>query len=121
MKVLDAGCGAGDVTLLACQMVGPNGSVIGVDTDPGLLETARIRSSDQRFANVSFVNGDLDTVVLEDDFDAVVGRLILMYMPDPQRTIMKLLRHLLAGGIVAFQEADWTNNGCWPPLLSIKL
>jgi ubiquinone/menaquinone biosynthesis C-methylase UbiE len=110
MKVLDAGCGAGDVTLIASEMVGRNGWVVGVDTDPELIETARIRSRDQPFANVSFVNGDLDTVVLEDDFDAVVGRLILMYMPDPERTIKKLLGYTRAGGIVAFQEADWTNK-----------
>lgn len=110
MKVLDAGCGAGDVTLIACEIVGPSGSVVGVDKDPELIETARRRARDEGFNNVRFANGDLDTVALDDNFDAIVGRLILMYMPEPERTIKKLLGHLLPNGIVAFQEADWTNK-----------
>ena len=43
MKVLDVGSGAGDVTLLAAELVGPDGTVVGVDSNPLLLETARQR------------------------------------------------------------------------------
>jgi ubiquinone/menaquinone biosynthesis C-methylase UbiE len=118
MKVLDAGCGAGDVSLIACEMVGPNGSVTGVDIDPDLIETARKRLCDRGFTNASFVNGDVDTVALSDHFDAVVGRLILMYMSEPTTTVKKLVGHLRAGGIVAFQEADWTNKPMSLPISS---
>jgi len=41
-KVLNLGAGAGDVSILAAKLVGPNGSVLGLDVDPGILETARI-------------------------------------------------------------------------------
>ena len=43
MKVLDVGSGAGDVALLAAELVGPTGMVLGVDQDPGVLETASAR------------------------------------------------------------------------------
>src|SRR3712207_9260061 len=44
MRVLDVGCGVGDVSLLAADLVGPDGTVVGVDTDPLALGTARARA-----------------------------------------------------------------------------
>ena len=43
MHVLDLGCGAGDVSFLAAELVGPTGSVVGIDVDPGVLAVARVR------------------------------------------------------------------------------
>ena len=43
MHVLDLGCGAGDVSFLAAELVGPTGSVVGIDVDPGVLALARAR------------------------------------------------------------------------------
>ena len=44
MKVLEVGSGAGEVALLAAELVGPSGRVIGVDSNPAILETARVRT-----------------------------------------------------------------------------
>ena len=41
MRVLDVGCGTGEVSLAAARVVGPSGRVLGVDMDPGVLERAR--------------------------------------------------------------------------------
>jgi ubiquinone/menaquinone biosynthesis C-methylase UbiE len=43
MRVLEVGCGAGDVALLAADLVGPQGKVVGVDTNPKILDTSRDR------------------------------------------------------------------------------
>ena len=43
LKVLDIGSGAGDVALIAAGLVGPSGTVVGVDSDPAVLDTARER------------------------------------------------------------------------------
>ncbi|MDQ3665414.1 MAG: class I SAM-dependent methyltransferase [Acidobacteriota bacterium] len=110
MKVLDAGCGAGDVAFLAAELVGPQGAVLGVDKDPHVIETARKRSSEARLSYVSFVEGDVCSVALDSEFDALVGRLILMYLTDPVPIVRKLSGYLRPGGIVAFQEADWTHK-----------
>ncbi|MCZ0983132.1 methyltransferase domain-containing protein [Streptomyces diastatochromogenes] len=45
MRVLDVGCGAGDVTFLAARIVGPEGTVLGVDAAPRALEVARARAA----------------------------------------------------------------------------
>jgi ubiquinone/menaquinone biosynthesis C-methylase UbiE len=106
MKVLDAGSGPGDVALLLADMVGPSGSVVGVEIDPMPLGIAQARVHEAGLTNVSFLLGDLDSIQLDTQFDAIVGRLILMYLPDPAVTLRKLANHLRTGGIVAFQEMD---------------
>jgi SAM-dependent methyltransferase len=115
MKVLEAGSGAGDVTLLAAELVGPSGRVIGVENNPAILETARARAQAAGFTQVSFVESDLTTLVLDDTFDAVVGRYILHHLRDPVLVLRQLVRHLRPGGIVAFQEADLTRLGTSVP------
>jgi SAM-dependent methyltransferase len=102
MKVLDVGSGAGDVALLAAELVGPTGSVLGVDQDPEVLETASARAEASGLTNISFHAGELRYAVLGDDFDAVVGRLVLLYVPDPAGTLRGLVERLKPGGVVAF-------------------
>ena len=108
MKVLDIGSGAGDVAMTAAELVGPEGAVVGVDVNPAILETAQARAQAAGFSNVEFVAGDARTLELGNDFDAVTGRLVLMYMADPADALKQLATRLRPGGIVAFQEADFT-------------
>ena len=108
MKVLDIGSGPGDVALTAAELVGPEGAVVGVDVNPAILETAQTRAQAAGFTNVEFVAGDARTLDLGNDFDAITGRLVLMYMADPADALKQLATRLRPGGIVAFQEADFT-------------
>lgn len=108
MKVLDIGSGAGDVAMAAAQLVGPEGAVVGVDMNPEILETARARAQQAGHANIEFLAGDALELELPRDFDAVIGRLVLMYIADPVAALKQFVTHLRSGGIVAFQEAELT-------------
>ena len=108
MRVLDIGSGAGDVALAVADLVGPDGEVVGVDMNPDILETARERVEEAGHENVAFHAGDIQTLDLGDDFDALVGRLVLMYLPDPAAVLKRLIPRLRSGGIVMFQEIDFT-------------
>ena len=108
MRVLDIGCGAGDVSLIAAELVGPNGEVVGVDMNREILVTARERVREAGYGNVEFVAGDAQTLDLGERFDALVGRLVLMYLPDPTAALKQLLTRLHPGSIVMFQEIDFT-------------
>jgi SAM-dependent methyltransferase len=119
MKVLEVGSGAGDVALLAAELVGPSGTVLGVENNPAILATARARVHVARLPQVSFVESDLTALVLDDTFDAVVGRYILQHLRDPVLVLRQLVRHLRPGGIVAFQEADLTRLGTSVPPLPL--
>lgn len=122
MKVLDVGSGAGDVALLVADLVGQSGSVIGVDIDPVILETARRRAHTAGLANVSFIAGDFRSIALDNDFDAVVGRNVLLYLGDQSLALHKVASQLRPGGILAFQEVDFSlsestyANSATPPL-----
>jgi ubiquinone/menaquinone biosynthesis C-methylase UbiE len=59
MRILDVGCGAGDVSVLLAGLVGPDGAVVGVDMDPAVLELARERTAASGLGNVSFVEANL--------------------------------------------------------------
>lgn len=108
MRVFDIGSGAGDVALIAAELVGPEGEVIGVDMNPDILQIARHRVQEAGHENVEFVAGDAQALDLGGQFDALVGRLVLMYIPDPIAVLKQLLTRLKPGGIVMFQEIDFT-------------
>ncbi len=108
MTVVDIGSGAGDVSLILAELVGPGGKVIGVDSNAEILETARVRANEAGFTNVEFLAGDARALELDVTVDAVVGRLVLMYMADPAAALKRLIRCLRPGGIVAFEEVDFT-------------
>ncbi len=108
MRVLDVGCGPGDVSLTAAELVGPDGAVVGVDVNPAIIETARDRARAAGFSNVEFRVGDARTLDVGSDFDVLMGRLVLMYMGDPSEALRELSTRLRPGGIVAFQEAEFS-------------
>jgi SAM-dependent methyltransferase len=109
MKVLEVGCGAGDVTLLLAKLVGPDGYIVGVDSNPVILETAWKRVRAAGLSNVSLVSGDIGTTALDDNFDAVVGRLILVHIQDRVAVLRRVSTHVRLGGLVVFQEPDHTH------------
>lgn len=106
MHVLDLGCGPGDVSFLAARLVGLGGSVIGVDTSAEAIGLARERARSAGVTNVRFIVEDAAELTLAAPVDALIGRLVLLYFPDPAAVIRRLLRYLKPGGIVAFHEMD---------------
>src|SRR5262249_35347763 len=83
MRVLDIGCGMGDVSFLVSEIVGRTGSVLGIDLDGTALGLAEQRRASRAIANVVFRQGDARSVDAAGPFDAAVGRFVLMYMSDP--------------------------------------
>ncbi len=108
-RVLDVGCGVGDVTFLATSLVGSTGSVFGIDRDAMALSKARLRTAAIRAANIQFQEADLSDLRVEGLFDAIVGRFVLMFLPDPIAALRSLAAHLRPGGVIVFQEASWAS------------
>lgn len=107
MRVLDIGSGAGDVALLCGEIVGPTGEVVGTDLALVAIERAKKRAGASGSDHVSFRHGDPAELNFDQLFDAVVGRYVLQFMPDPAYSLRRILRHLRPGGIVVFHELDW--------------
>jgi SAM-dependent methyltransferase len=118
MRVLDVGCGAGDVAFAAARIVGPSGAVTGVDRSPEAVVLASRRAEADALENVTFRVADAADVgesFAPNAFDALVGRLVLMYSPDPAAWLRNLLRAVRPGGIVTFQEFDIEGARSSPP------
>jgi SAM-dependent methyltransferase len=111
MKVLEVGSGAGDVALLLAELVGPRGKVVGIEANEAIVETARARAAAAGWGNVTFAVADLREIPIGGDFDAVVGRWILMYLAEPALALRDLATRVRQGGIVAFHENDFS----YPP------
>jgi SAM-dependent methyltransferase len=108
-RVLDVGSGVGDVALLAARLVGPTGEVVGIDRDSIALAKARARATEIGFDNVRFLQSDASTIKTDAPFDAVVGRLILQFFPDPVAVLRSLTALVRPGGVIAFHEANWAS------------
>ena len=106
MRVLDLGCGAGDVSFVAADLVGPGGSVVGVDRSSEALARARLRAGQRGLAQVRFVEGDLQDPAPGGPFDAIVERLVLMWAPDPAALLRQQATVLRPGGLVVPVEVD---------------
>jgi SAM-dependent methyltransferase len=106
MRVLDVGCGAGDVSLLAAALVGAEGRVLGIDRSPQAVDTTRRRAAAAGLSNVEAVVAELDAFTADEPFDALIGRFVLMYQRDAAATLRALVRQLRPGAVVAFQEMD---------------
>ncbi len=106
MRVLDLGCGIGDVSLIAARIVGPQGSVTGLDPDSAALDTAKARASEERLSQIDFEQTAFEAHSSEHPYDAVVGRHVLIHSADPLGWIRKAKSLLRNAGIAAFQEYD---------------
>jgi len=115
MSVLDVGCGNGDVSFLAAELVSSSGRVIGFDRDPRQVTAASARAGDT--ATVSFAEATVDDPPAG-EFDALVGRLVLMYQPDLIAAVSSLVSRVRPGGVVAFVELNLRPDGSqviyWP-------
>ena len=120
MRVLDVGCGSGDVALLAADSVGPSGEVIGVDRAAAAVDWATARGQALQVRNVRFLEGDPTELQFDRPFDAVVGRLVLMYYADPVDAVRKLAGHVRDGGLIVFQEMDIANCRSLPPAATFE-
>jgi ubiquinone/menaquinone biosynthesis C-methylase UbiE len=119
MRVLDIGCGSGEVTRAIADLVGLSGSVVGVDGSAVALSAANAATDLVKYKNISYQQCDLNSLAPHLGlFDAVVGRRVLMYVPQPASVVTKLLSMLKPGGTIALQEHDTTitpgRTGNWP-------
>lgn len=105
MRVLDVGCGNGDLSRVMAELVGAEGEVVGIDRSEGVLAAARAVPAVGNVAPVQYQTVDLSAEMPDLGlFDAIVGRRVLMYLPDAAATLVQLARLAKSGAILAFQE-----------------
>jgi len=116
MRVLDLGTGLGHVALQVAGMVGPGGSVVGVDQSAEALEIARSRAT----PNVRFEQADVLTFRDPEPFDAIVARLLLFHLADPAELVRRHAEALRPGGVVVLIDFDVGGARTEPPVALLQ-
>lgn len=117
-RVLELGCGGGDVTELIAKRVGPTGEVVAMDRDPSQVAVAADRVHSAGYRNVRFLVEEMASFQPVGLFNAVVGRYFLMYVQSPEAAVAKAAKWLHPGGSLAFLEMDFfrgVRSRIWPP------
>ena len=103
--VLDLGCGAGTDLLIAAQMAGPAGRVIGIDMTAGMLDRARASAVEMGLGNVELHEALIEALPLEDaSVDVVISNGVIDLVPDKDAVLDEIDRVLRPGG--RLQVAD---------------
>jgi protein-L-isoaspartate O-methyltransferase len=116
MRVLDLGTGLGHVAQMVAQLVGPDGSVVGIDREAPLLEHAERRRAETGVANVRFLEADARTYRSAEPFDAVVARLLLFHLPDAVDVVRHHQEALRPGGVLLAMDYDVGTVRAEPPV-----
>jgi SAM-dependent methyltransferase len=105
MRILDAGCGFGRVTIPAAHVVGKDGEVIAMDIQPAMLDAARKRAKEAGLTNIRFMLSSLDEGNLPNDrFDRVFLVTVLGEIPDRMKALKEISSSLKPGGILSITE-----------------
>jgi SAM-dependent methyltransferase len=107
MRLLDAGCGPGSITLGLAAAVAP-GETIGVDLRPAQVEQASALAAACGFARARFEAADIYRLPYADgSFDAVFANGVLMHLREPARALAELRRVLRPGGVAGLRDPDF--------------
>jgi ubiquinone/menaquinone biosynthesis C-methylase UbiE len=103
MRVLDVGCGVGEVARVVGRLVGARGEVVGVDVDESVVRVAE-QHLDGNGISFAGIVGDIRSVEIDGAFDVACCRMVLQYQRDATEAIAAMARHVKAGGMVIAHE-----------------
>ncbi len=114
MHCADIGCGGGAVSLEIARIVGPTGSVVGIDMDKVKLELARREASAQNLQNVHFREGDAADWSEPSSFDVVYSRFLLQHLRDPRASLKRMWDAVRPSGLLIIEDIDADGWFCEP-------
>jgi SAM-dependent methyltransferase len=116
MRVLELGTGLGDVAFAIADLVGPEGSVVGLDQAQAALDVAERRREAAGLDHVRFVAADVRSHHVDEPFHAIVARLLLFHLPDAVDVVRHHIEALRPGGLALAIDFDLGTVRAEPPV-----
>ena len=114
MKCLDVGCGGAHVTRLMAGIVGPEGRVVGTDTDAVILGLAEEEVEAAKITNVKFQQLDACACLWHNEFDVVYARFLLSHLNDPENCLAAMVEACASGGTIVIEDTDFAGSFSYP-------
>lgn len=114
MKCLDVGCGGGHVAMLIAGIVGPEGNVVGTDTDAVILALAREQAVAANLANIEFQQLEGCASLWREEFDLVYARFLLSHVNGPKNCVAAMVEACAPGGTIVVEDTDFAGSFCYP-------
>jgi len=114
MKCLDVGCGGGHVAISMARIVGPEGCVIGTDTDAQILALAREDAEAAKVTNVEFQQQDATACLWHEEFDVAYARFLLSHLNEPENCLAAMVEACATGGTIVIEDTDFAASFCSP-------
>lgn len=101
--------------MLAAEIIGPSGLVVGIDRSADAIAHAKINAHNRDFQRIVFNVSSLEDFSSTKPFDAILGRPVLVHQPSPSEFLRIARRHVGSGGIMAFHEINTSQGGYSQP------
>jgi ubiquinone/menaquinone biosynthesis C-methylase UbiE len=107
MHVLDVGCGTGSVSFMIAPIVGSSGLVIGVDSNPFVVDYCKDMARKLNVNNTKFFEADATRLNLEDqNFDITYSRFMFQHIPEAKKALREMIRMTRKGGYIMVEDCD---------------
>lgn len=115
MRILDVGCGPGTISIDFAKVVGPQGSVVGVENSEEVIAEARAAAAAQGVTNIEFVLGDIHALPFPDGaFDVAHAHQVIQHAGEPVGSLREMRRVTKRGGFVAVREGEFSTMTWFP-------
>lgn len=113
-KFLDLGCGGGDVSFMASEIIGATGHVTAADFDEDILLLAKQEAADKGITNITFQRSGANDISYDNEFDISYARFLLSHLKDPATALKLMVQSTVTGGKVIAEDLQFSGHFCYP-------
>jgi len=115
MSILDAGCGGGNVSVMASKMVGNTGKVTAIDFDEQIIALNQREVVEKGITNIQYSATSIYDIQFKNEFDIAYSRFLLSHLTEPRTPLKKLTEAVKPGGTIIVEDVHFSGHFCYPP------
>ncbi|RYD58012.1 MAG: SAM-dependent methyltransferase [Sphingobacteriales bacterium] len=111
---LDVGCGGGNVSMMASQIVGGQGRVVGVDFDETIISLDNKDEQASGITNITYQAMSAYDIDFSNEFDTVYARFLLSHLTEPLKVLKRMAQSAKPGGKIVVEDIHFSGHFCYP-------